>query len=177
MQVKASLNNLRVSPKKVRLVVGLVRGMDVQTAQNQLAVLNKGTAKDILKLINSAIANGEHNFGLDKNNLFIKHIVVGGCYTMKRWLPRAFGRASMIRKKTSRVNLILDEKIPTPEDKIKKHHVKTNIIKADDLDDKIVKGGKDNVAEKNKDLVLDTKTSGSSKGFGKRMFNRKSGQV
>lgn len=174
MQVTAKLKNLRTSPKKVRLVVDLVRGLDAQEAQDQLTFLNKGSAQDVLKLLNSAIANGENNFGLKKNNLFIKEIRVDGGMTIKRWRPRAFGRAGMIRKRTSHVNLVLDERVPTPPEKIKKASVaKPKVIKASELS-KAEPKEKIEVDDKIKDELSDSKIhGGSKKGFAKKLFQRK----
>lgn len=182
MQVKASIKNLRISPKKVRLVVDLVRGMDVQVAQNQLTFLNKGSAKDVLKLLNSAIANGENNFGLQKSNLFIKEIRVDGGITMKRWTQRAFGRASMIRKKASHVMIVLDEKVPTKSKKVKKSEEKVATpVKASVQSEKGAKGEGESLSaphgiDKDKNSASrDTKHRGADKGFKKKVFQRKSG--
>lgn len=109
MIIKASLNNLRMAPRKVRLTANLVKGMSVPRAKAQLAFLTKKPAPLILKLINSAAANAKHNFSIDENNLFIKTIVVEAGATLKRWLPRAMGRASAIRKRTCSINLVLGE--------------------------------------------------------------------
>jgi large subunit ribosomal protein L22 len=110
MEVIAKLRNLRTSPRKVRLVIGLVRGMNVEEALAQLRFFRKSAARPVLKLIQSAVANAEHNFKLDKTNLFIKKIVADGGPVMKRWRARAFGRAAPIRKRTCHVTVILDEK-------------------------------------------------------------------
>jgi large subunit ribosomal protein L22 len=114
MEVKARIKNLRIAPKKVRLVVDLVRGKKTHVALQQLRFLNKKSAGPISELIKSAIANAEHNFSLDKDNLMIKEIQVNQGMTLKRYMPRAFGRASMIRKKWSHVDLVLAEINPTP---------------------------------------------------------------
>jgi len=117
MQVTAKLNSLRISPRKVRLVANLIKGLDSQEVLNQLSYLNKGCAKDLLKLVNSAIANGENNYGLQKNNLFIKECSVNEGMILKRWRPRAQGRAAKIRKRSSNITLVLDERVPTPVEK------------------------------------------------------------
>ncbi len=110
MEVKAKLNNLRISPRKVRLVVDMIRGMDVEQAINQLRYLNKKSSSNVIKLLESAIANAGNNHNLDKDKLFVKHITVDADVTMKRWRPRAFGRAGAIRKRGSKVNIVLAEK-------------------------------------------------------------------
>jgi len=77
MKVTAELNNLRIAPRKVRLVTDLVKGMDVALAHEQLDNTVKGAVGHIKKLLASAVANGENNFGLDKDNLYIYDIAVG----------------------------------------------------------------------------------------------------
>ncbi len=109
MEVRAIAKNLKISPKKARLVVDLVRGKTVNEAINQLLFLNKKAAGFVLKLINSAVANAEHNFNLDKNNLYIKVIKVDQGIMLKRWKPRAFGRAAPIRRRRSHITVVLDE--------------------------------------------------------------------
>lgn len=109
MQVSAKLKNLRVSQRKTRLVADLVRGKDVATAKVQLQFSTKKTSENILCLLNSAIANAKNNFNLDENNLFIEKIVVEEGPTLKRWRPRAMGRASAIKKRTCSVILTLGE--------------------------------------------------------------------
>lgn len=96
-----------MSPRKVRLVVDAVRGMNVAAAETKLAFLPKLAAHPVQKLLRSAIANAEHNFHLKKEDLFIKTIVADGGPTLKRFAPRAFGRAAPIRKRTTHVTLVL----------------------------------------------------------------------
>jgi len=109
MEVVAKLNRLRMSPRKVRLVAGLIRRMNVNDAENQLNFLNKAAALPMLKLLKSAKANAEHNFKLDADKLWISHLTVDGGKTLKRWRPRAHGRAASIRKRTSHVTLKLSD--------------------------------------------------------------------
>lgn len=110
MEVFAKAKHIRMSPKKVRLVVDLVRGMDLGEAESQLRFMKKASARPVLKLIRSAKANAENNFKLEPGSLFIKTITVDGGPVMHRWKPRAFGRATPIRKRTSHITVILDEK-------------------------------------------------------------------
>lgn len=119
MDVKAKLRFLRMSPKKVRLVIDVIRGMDVEEAQIQLQFINKKVARPVLKLLNSAIANAENNFKLKKENLFIKKIIADDGPTLKRWKPRAFGRPDMIRKRSAHITIILGEYKETPKRKLK----------------------------------------------------------
>lgn len=109
MDIKASTKYLRTSPRKVRTVLDVARGLKVDEALTKLAFLNKRAVQPVVKLINSAVANAENNFKLKKENLFIKHITAEDGPTLKRWRPRAFGRAAMIRKRTSHVFLVLSD--------------------------------------------------------------------
>lgn len=110
MEVIAKANNIRMSPRKVRLVIDVIRGMDVTRAQTQLQFLKKAATLPVLKLLNSAIANAEHNFQMDKSTLFVKTITADGGPTIHRWTPKAFGRAAPIRKRTSHITIILAAK-------------------------------------------------------------------
>ncbi|MCI0479481.1 50S ribosomal protein L22 [Candidatus Uhrbacteria bacterium] len=107
MDVHASLRHLRMAPRKVRLVVDLVRGLPVADALQRLAFLRKDAALPVRKLIESAVANAEHNFKLDRSTLVVKTIVADGGATLKRWRPRAHGRAAPIRKRTTHITLVL----------------------------------------------------------------------
>ncbi|MDG1949905.1 MAG: 50S ribosomal protein L22 [bacterium] len=107
MEVKAKARYIRMSPRKVRLVVDLIRGLDVQGAQAQLSFSKKAAAEPVLKLLNSAIANATNNFKMNGDDLYVKTIMVDGGPTLKRWRPRAFGRAGAIRKRTSHINIVL----------------------------------------------------------------------
>ena len=108
--VKAQLNYLRISPQKVRLVAGAIRGRAVKAAEARLALLNKSASRPVLKLLKSAEATAKHNFGLEAEGMFIKEIRVDEGPTLKRRMPRAFGRAYPIRKRSSRITLVLAEK-------------------------------------------------------------------
>jgi len=110
MQVTAKLNNLRVSPRKTRLVADLIRGLGVKDARVQLSFLVKRSSSPILKLLNSAAANAKHNLKLDPEEMYISTITVDGGPVLKRTMPRAMGRAYVIRKRTSHVKLTLSEK-------------------------------------------------------------------
>ena len=109
MEVKASLQHLRMSAQKVRLVLDIVRKMPVEAALDQLKFINKKASLPVAKLIKSAIANGENTYSLDKSNLFIKEIKADEGVTLKRWMPRAHGRASAIRKRGCHVSVVLAE--------------------------------------------------------------------
>lgn len=112
MEVKAKLKDLRMSPRKVRLVAGLVRGKKVAPALDQLTFSPKWSSKPLAKLLKSAIANAKNNFGLAEDNLFIKTLTVDGGPTLKRWMPRAQGRATPLNKRTSHITMVLGELVP-----------------------------------------------------------------
>lgn len=107
--VKAELKNYRQSPRKVRLVADLIRGKKVDDALTLLTFTVKRTSNPLKKLLESAIANASHNFNIPIGELFIKEIRVDQGPTLKRFRPRAFGRASAINKRTSRVLINLDK--------------------------------------------------------------------
>lgn len=112
MTTKAVLRRLRIAPRKVRLVADLVRGLSVRDAQAQLLFSSKQAARPVKKLIDSAVANAAHNHNMDTESLVIKEIYVDGAGMLKRWMPRAFGRATMIRKRLSHVTLVLEGTAP-----------------------------------------------------------------
>ncbi len=109
MQVTAKLNNLRMSAKKARLVAGLVRGAQVDKGLAQIKFVSKSAAAPVAKLINSAVANAEHNFNLEKSNLYIKEIKVDEGKPLKRWMPKAHGRATTLKKHSCHITLVLAE--------------------------------------------------------------------
>ena len=111
MKVTAKLKNLRISPRKVRLVANSIKGLDIDDAIFSLSNLTKRSGVSIEKLLKSAIANAENNFGLDRNNLYVYDVQVGEGPTLKRWLPRAYGRATSILKRSSRIYITLEERI------------------------------------------------------------------
>ncbi len=116
----AKLSNLRISPRKVRLVAGLIRGKKVSEAQNQLAFLNKRSTDPILKLLKSAIANAKNNAKANEENLVVSRIFVDCGPVLKRHMPRAFGRAAAIMKRTSHVTIVLEEKETKAKEKTEK---------------------------------------------------------
>lgn len=101
---------VRISARKVRLVVDLIRGKSLAEALAILRLTPKAASVPVSKVVKSAAANAEHNNKLDKNKLYIKKIVVDEGPTMKRFLPRAKGRAGSIFKRTSHITVVLAEK-------------------------------------------------------------------
>jgi len=121
-EVVAQLRFLRTSPRKMRLVADTVRGRDVVRAQNSLSLLNKKAAKYLLKLLNSAVANAKHNNSLPVDILRIKEITVDGGPMLKRWMPKAHGRATPVRERTSHIYLALEtfeKKVKNKDKKVK----------------------------------------------------------
>ena len=110
MEVTAKARYVRVSPRKARLVTDLVKGKKVEEALNILAFTKKAFAKTLTKVINSAVANAQQNNQMDVDTLMIKRIAIDGGPTLKRYIPRAMGRATMVRKRTSHITVVLDEK-------------------------------------------------------------------
>ena len=119
-QVTAKLRFLRMGPRKVRLVVDMIRGKKVLRALDILSVLPKRAAHPVLKLLNSAVANAKHNHSLAVEDLKISEVYVDGCPVLKRSMPKAHGRATPIRERTSHINLVLstfDKRVKSEKDK------------------------------------------------------------
>ena len=110
MESRAILRSVRLSPRKTRLVVDMVRGKGIQTALSILKLSPRPSAKLIAKLLSSAVANAEQKGVADVDRLYVKTIFVDGGAVLKRFLPRAQGRATKIRKPTSHITVVLDEK-------------------------------------------------------------------
>lgn len=110
MQAKAHARSVRISARKAKLVVDLIRGKEVGEAIAILRHTPKSASPVVEKLLNSAIANAEHNYSLDVNKLFVSEVFVNQGPTMKRFRPRAMGRASRINKRTSHITLVVSEK-------------------------------------------------------------------
>lgn len=112
MEVKATARYIRMSPRKVRLVIDVIRGLGVSEARSQLYVMKKAAAEPVSKLLESAIANAQNNFNLNANELYVKRIVADGGPMLDRWRARAFGRAAPIRKRTTHISIILEPRAP-----------------------------------------------------------------
>ena len=105
--ITATLKTYRQSPRKVRLATDLIKGKSVLMALAQLKFLSKRASNPIEKLLNSAIANAEHNFGATRAELMVKDIRVDKGIVFRRSMPRARGSASPIRKRTSHITIVL----------------------------------------------------------------------
>lgn len=110
MESRAKLSFARLSPRKTRLVVDMVRGKGIQDALTILRFSPQPSAKLVSKLLQSAVANAEQKGASDVDQLFVKTIFVDGGPVLKRFTPRAMGRASKIRKPTSHITVVLADK-------------------------------------------------------------------
>ena len=108
--VKAINKNVRTSPRKLALVCNFIKGKKADVALKDLEFTRKRIARDVSKTVKSAIANAENNYQFDIDNLFVKEAFVGKSLVMKRFRPRAKGRASPVKKPFSRITIILEEK-------------------------------------------------------------------
>jgi len=132
MIIKANLNHLQISPRKVRIVAKMIKNMNTKKAEQQLLHLNKRSAQPLLKLLKSALANAQHNFNIEETgDFYVKNIKVDQGPMLKRWRPRAFGRAYTVRKRSSRISLEIEIK-----------------------DDKIIKKPKGEISQKKADNVV-----------------------
>jgi large subunit ribosomal protein L22 len=108
--VRAVNKNVRSSPMKISLVLDQIRGRKVGVVLRDLEFLRKKISKDISKTVKSAVANAENNYQFDIDSLYVKEAYVGKSLVMKRFRPRAKGRASPINKPFSRITIVLSEK-------------------------------------------------------------------
>lgn len=110
MAATARIKNIRITPRKVRLVADQIRGKGVQEAIDYLTFCRRRPARPLLKLIKSAVSNADRKGGMDLDALFVKELLVDTGPTMKRWMPRARGSASPILKRSSKVSITLDQR-------------------------------------------------------------------
>lgn len=188
MEVKAKANQIRIAPQKVRLVADLIRGMETGKALGQLKFSRKRASEPMAKLVNSAIANATNNYDLDKDNLFIKEIRVDEGKTLHRWTPKAHGRATPVRKRSSHVSVVLAEIKDSGKKEAKKQEIEAPIKLGATTDTTEV--GAKKATKKTKETGEEVVTerfeqkhghgvaeSGGTegKGFIKKVFSRKSG--
>lgn len=195
MEVKATVKHLKMSPRKVRLVVDLVRGLEINKALSQLKFSQKIATKPLAKLIDSAVANAVHNYELEKDNLFIKTIRVDEGKTLHRWTPKAHGRATPIRKRSSHIHITLAEIKDSGNKEAKKQTVEepvklSSLLKQDGgkkTEEKVTAETKKKETGKSAKSVTNSKVENigdytkheggnESQGFIKKVFQRKSGQ-
>ncbi len=193
MEVKASLKHLRMSPRKARLVIDVIRKMPVGLALDQLKFINKKATNPIATLVRSAVANAVNTYSLEADNLYIKEIRSDEGVMLKRWMPRAHGRATSIRKRGCHLNLVIAE-IKESGQKEKKVVKAADPVKLEKLaaegakTSKVSKAKKEakikNIAASEKGAeIIDPRMEGhhahakveGGKGFSAKMFRRKSG--
>lgn len=174
MEVRAEANYIRVAPRKIRLIAGLIRGMPAETALTELRYLPKRAARPMEKLLRSAIANARHNFSLEEKNLRVKQVLVNAGPVLKRTDPRAFGRAAIIRKRMSHIELTLDEVKANPR---KSHRPKTGApeVRKASLED-LRQIERESADSQGKSAASEKRAPARAKdrGFVRRIFNRKS---
>ena len=117
---EAHAMGLRLSPRKARLVTNLIKGLPALEAIEQLRFVNKKASKFVIDLLRSAVANAEHNFKLDADRLYVKTITCDMGPKLKRYMPRAQGKASEIRKPTSHLHVTLEERLGSRKSKVQK---------------------------------------------------------
>ena len=110
-------NMVRISPSKLSLLINSIVNMRVNAAINQLQFSSKRVSRSVLKVLNAAVANAENNKQLDIDKLFVKEAFVGKSLRMKRWRPRAKGRAASIIKPFSKVTIVVEERSETKKEK------------------------------------------------------------
>ena len=147
------------------MVANLIKKSSALSAQALLKFQNKKAALPILKLLKSAAASAVHNFNLSADNLFISNIFVDGGPMLKRFRPRAFGRAAAIQKKTSHLTLILEEKTPTARKMKTKTKTKVAV--------KEIQGGGEKPAAPKYETPKEIKPARKLGGFTRRIFRRK----
>ena len=180
--VKAYARDLRISPRKMRLVTNMIKGQQVGDALTQLQFTNKKGADMLVKLLKSAIANAEHNFSLEAGNLYVKTITCDMGKVMSRYFPRARGSAFVIRRKMAHVSVTLESRETTGKKKsrfallqrTKKQEEKKEATVAEDTVpgkeatlEKPITG----VRQKTSEIVKANKVQQK-----RRLFNRKSGE-
>ena len=163
----AQLNYLKIAPRKVRLVVGGLKGLTVNEAEAFLLSNHKRPAESILKLLRSAVANAKSSKSIDADKLRVKEVRVDEGPTMKRFMPRAMGRATTIRKRSSHITLILSESDKSKETRFK-------IVKKEKISKaKVEKMKKDKEKETPREKEESKRANPKQTGFMKRMFRRK----
>ena len=110
MEARANLKYARISPRKVKIVCDLIRGKDVDTAMAILATTPKAASELMIKLLKSATANAENNFGMDHDKLYVSETFANPGPILKRGMPRAQGRMYRINKRTSHITIVVAEK-------------------------------------------------------------------
>jgi large subunit ribosomal protein L22 len=109
MEIIARTRMIRISPRKVRIIGDLIKKKNINDAMGMLIYMPQKASYILKKLLDSAIANARHKKYVDIDNLYVKNVIVDGGPMLKRFLPRAMGRATKVRKRLSHITLVLDE--------------------------------------------------------------------
>lgn len=170
-EIKASARFIKVSPRKVRLVIDLIKKMSLEETLDRIKMVKKQSSMPLEKLIRSAVANAENNFQIDKKDLFIKKLTVDDGPTLKRFRPRAHGRSAMIRKRTSHIDLILGVKDgaarKAPAKKLENKSAEVKIVNPEDI--------KHDKSDSDGPKQGGSVSGKADKGFMKGVFQRKTG--
>ena len=179
--VKASARYVHIAPRKLRLVTNMVKGMNVVDALTQLHHTDKKAAPMVVKLLESAVANAKNNFSLDVERLFVKSLTADQATVMKRYFPRARGSAFTIRRKTSHINVVLEERKSGKASKSRIslfNKAKDQKPEVESVDQKIAtneKPAKDTV-KKSQVFKTDEEKKMNKVANKRRLFNRKTGE-
>jgi large subunit ribosomal protein L22 len=171
MEIKASLNYLRIAPRKVRSVIDLIRGKEIKEAEAQLKFLSRRASAPVYRLLRSAIANAKSNFSVEKENLFIKEIRVDEGVPYKRWRPMSRGRAFPILKRTSHIIISLGIKEGV---KIEKKQSKISEVKINKSESTTKEETKTPSKTINKKSAKEIGIKPKKQNLAKRIFRRKS---
>lgn len=176
-EVNAKARFIRVAPRKVRLVINQLKGRPVVEALGYLQFVRRSAVRPVAKLLQSAVANAEHNFRIDRNDLFIKQFTADDGPTLKRYQPRAHGRSAPIAKRTSHLKVVLGVKpgarlkavTPTKQPAAPKteqqKQPEVKVVSPDAIKKEAPKAAGRGPVERGK----------TSKGFLKKIFQRKTG--
>lgn len=176
-RVTAVLKNIRIAPRKTRLLADVIRGLPVTEAEAQLMLSSRRVGVSLLKLLRSAIANAKNSYHLSPEKLFVKEVRVDQGQKIKRWTPRARGAVNLIEKKMSHVSLVLgvsDASHLAPyaiPERIKKVKEKKHVQSAEEKKKGHEKEGGDSHSEH---AVKEVPKQANQPGVFKRMFRRKS---
>ena len=179
--VRATARHLHVSPRKMRLVTNLIKGMRVDLALAQLQHANKKASPMMIKLLQSAVANAKNNFSLSTDHLYVKEVTCDMGKVMKRYFPRARGSAFVIRRKMCHVNLVLEERVHSRPGKGKLGFLKKADTdgekKVESIDQVIATNQKPvkSTAKKSQVFKTDEQIKMSKVANKRRLFNRKTG--
>ena len=110
METRSTQKHIRISPRKVKVVLDLIRGKDLAVAEGILKNTPKAASPEVLKLLNKVAADAENNFSMNRDNLYVSECFVGPGMTLKRLMPRAKGSADRILKRTSHITIAVAEK-------------------------------------------------------------------